>query len=305
MKRKTTNHRYLGHLIVLALSAVSIQASASDLFPDFGQAEPVAAVSDPAASDGCPIESPDGLSLAIASTRGDGGDLDIWVSDRLEVGGAWGAPVELPGPVNTAANEFCPTPLGRELYFVSTRPAACSGGNFYRTRQGLSGAWSEPELLPCAPQGPNFNDAVFSPSIVESKEGVFLFYSSFGERGDHDIYVSRQGADGTFGPGLIVHALSNALDDDRMPNLRQLQNGLWEVVFSSNRATWGKDDQLAFGGQDVYRAVAWKLPFVWSVPESVGAGVNTAADETRASLSEDGARLYFGRSGDIFVSERH
>ena len=54
-------------------------------------------------------------------------DLDIWVAyrasednlERIE---------RLPVPVNTGANEFCPTPLpGNRLLFVSTRTSACSG----------------------------------------------------------------------------------------------------------------------------------------------------------------------------------
>jgi hypothetical protein len=36
---------------------------------------------------------------------------------------------------------------------------------------------------------------------------------------------------------------------------------------------------------------------------NAGPNINTAANETRASLSWDGRRLYVGR-GDVFVSER-
>lgn len=271
---------------------------------NFGLAQPVTEINDPVASDGCPIEAPDGLSVAIASTRGAGGDLDIWVADREAVGDSWSAPVQLPDPINTDAAEFCPTPLGRTLYFVSTRPAACAGGNFYVSRQGMSGSWSTPELLPCAPEGPNFDSGVFSPSLVKTRHATYLFYSSPGEEGDHDIYVSTMGKDGQFGPGKIVHALSNLIDDDRMPNVRRLKNGMWEVVFSSNRVTWGKKDEPAYGEQDVYRAVSPRLPHVWSTPTNLGANVNTAGSETRASLSGDGKRLYFGRGGDVYVSHR-
>jgi hypothetical protein len=37
---------------------------------------------------------------------------------------------------------------------------------------------------------------------------------------------------------------------------------------------------------------------------NAGSNVNTAAAETRASLSGDGERLHFGRLGDIYVSTR-
>ena len=56
--------------------------------------------------------------------------------------------------------------------------------------------------------------------------------------------------------------------------------------------------------QDIYtssRRSAWGA---WKVPVSVGDGVNIAAGESRPSLSWDGKRLYFGRSGEIYVSQR-
>ena len=42
----------------------------------------------------------------------------------------------------------------------------------------------------------------------------------------------------------------------------------------------------------------------WSPPVNVGANVNTAGSETRASLSGDRIRLHFGRDGEIYVSSR-
>ncbi len=168
----------------------------------------------------------------------------------------------------------------------------------------MSGEWAEPQLLPCAPEGPNFNDNVFSPSLVATDKATYLFYSSFGEQGDHDIYVSTMGSDGQFGPGVRVDALSNVGDDDRMPNVRQMDNGKWEVVYSSNRATWGPRDEPAYGGQDVYRSTSAQLPFAWRSPVNLGANINTDASETRSSLSGDGQRLLFGRSGEVYVSAR-
>ena len=97
-----------------------------------------------AANEGCPIESPDGRSLFFASNRA--GQLDIWVAAR-ESGGDWGAPERLPAPVNTSANEFCPTPLpGGGLLFVSTRNDGLNCGNgtsdFYETRLRPEGGWA-------------------------------------------------------------------------------------------------------------------------------------------------------------------
>ena len=85
-----------------------------------------------AALDGCPIQSPDGLSLYIASNRPGGrGGLDIWKATRASANAQWGAPQNLGEPVNSAADDFCPTPVGkRGLFFVSREalPGACGQG---------------------------------------------------------------------------------------------------------------------------------------------------------------------------------
>ena len=71
--------------------------------------------------DGCPIQSPDGLSLYIASSRPGGkGGLDIWMASRTSTTAPWGAPQNVGEPINSAADDFCPTPVGKNgLFFVS------------------------------------------------------------------------------------------------------------------------------------------------------------------------------------------
>lgn len=192
------------------------------------------------AADGCPIESPDGLSLYIASMRaGTLGGNDIWASDRASKSSAWSEPQNLGAPVNTAANDFCPTPLGNGyLMFVSERAGAetCNAGpgsgDIYQIRQNASFGWGEPQHLGCmeAVAGPNSNGAEFSPSLVRTSEGTYLYFSSTSS-GNMDIYRSLRGARGSFGPPEPVAELNTAFDD-RMPNVTR--DGL-EVVFSSNR----------------------------------------------------------------------
>ena len=255
---------------------------------------------------GCPIETLDALSLMFASGRAGGqGGTDIWVVDREEIGGAWSAPKNLPAPVNSADSDFCPSPFGRTLYFVSTEdnPGACGdfpNSDIYYSRQSPAGDWSEPVHLPCAPDGPNTPGGERSPSIVETRHGTFLFYSTNGGAGDDDIYVSIQDRNGNFGPGHKVYALSTDDYQDQMPTVRQ-RGSKFEITFNSDRP--GTAMNPAFGGQDAYYARANFLPFWWSTPVNAGPNVNTDNDETRASLSADTERFYVGR-GDIYVSER-
>lgn len=260
---------------------------------------------------GCPIETPDALSLMLASGRGGGaGDLDIWVIDRSGIGEAWSEPKNLPGPINSAAADFCPSPFERSLFFVSTRTlpedAQCGGGDIFLSRQSPAGDWAEPVHLPCAPEGPNTPGTERSPSLVETWYGTFLFFSTNeGVAGaDDDIYVSTLGPEGTFGPGQLVRALSTEDYHDQMPTVIARGSSRYEVVFNSNRTGWGPYGKgKVEGGQDAYHSSAFVLPFWWSPPRNLGPKVNTPADETRASLSRDGQRLYVGR-GDIYVSER-
>jgi hypothetical protein len=114
--------------------------------------------------------------------------------------------------------------------------------------------------------------------------------------------VSRLGRDGTFGPGKVVEDLSTEFDDI-MPNVRAREDGSFEIVFASNRPTWGRG-QAAFGQQDIYYAKSWWPTGGWSAPKNLGEAVNTAGVEQRSTLSRDGKRLYFGRDGDIYMSTR-
>jgi len=253
---------------------------------------------------GCPHESRNGRTMYMASPRSGGqGDLDIWVAHRKSVDEPFGPAENLPPPVNSAWADFCPTPIGGKfLFFVSARPGAgaCGSGDIFLTRNNPAHGWQEPFRLGCAPDGPNTAGGEFSPSLVETDDGTYLFYSSNGT-GNMDIYMSELQSDGSFGPGQPVTELNTAFDD-RMPNISK--DGR-EIVFSSSRLTWGESDEFdAYGGQDVYTSHRYSTDDPWSAPVNLGPGINTGADETRASMSWDRKRLHFGRMGEIYVSGR-
>ena len=309
--------------IPLALAALVLSGNAAaQHYGGWSNPQPVAGVNSPAA-EGCPIESQDGLDLYLASSRsapGAQGKLDIYRSHRATLNSAWDVPQNLGPPVNTGEFEYCPTPVpGRWLLFVSSRqtiddcypgdvpppppPGGPSAGDLYLTRENPAHDWLAPLHLGCYPAGPNTAGAEFSPSLVETAEGTFLFFSSNGypDSLGQDIYMSRVLADGTVMPGERVGELSTPADD-RMPNVRK--DGL-EIVFSSNRAG------LVLFDQDIYVATRPDTASPWSPPRRIdNPAVNTPASETRASLSGDGTRLYFGRKldvtdpGDVYVSKR-
>lgn len=89
-----------------------------------------------------------------------------------------------------------------------------------------------------------------------------------------------------------------------MPNVREREQGGFEIVFNSDRPSQECAAISSCGSQDVFASVAWHLPGQWLNPVNLGGNVNTAGAEQRATLSRDGKRLVFGRSGDIYMSER-
>lgn len=289
--------------VLTAFVAILLIAPTSVVGASFGTWGPAVAESgiNTGAAEGCPIESPDGLSLYIASNRAGGtgnpDPNDIWVFHRDSIDGPWGPAENLGQPVNSTFADYCPTPLrGKALLFVSTRPGGCGGGDIYLGRDNPAHGWSVRHLgCDATGSGPNFPGGEFGPSLVETAEGTFLYFSSDGYTpgGPQDIYMSRQLADGSFAQATAVAEL-NSGSSDFMPNVRK--DGL-EIVFNSNRAG-------GFGGQDVYRSTRASTAEPWSAPVNLGSAVNTAGNETRSSLSWDGRRLHFGRDGDIFVSTR-
>jgi hypothetical protein len=257
------------------------------------------------ALEGCPIESPDGLELFFASDRPGGlGGLDIWVARRGSIGAEWGEPENLGEPINSSANDFCPSPMsGNRFLFVSNRPGPCGvghGPDIYISRRHPSGTFGTPKNVGCEVNSPA---GEASPSLVQQEPGgPALYFSSDrpSELGESNLYVSRFQS-GRFQPATLVPGVNSSGFSDARPNVSR--DGR-ELVFDSNRP----------GGEgmfDVYVSTRPNVASPWSPPVNLGPAVNSAANETRPSLSWDGTRLYLGStrdggkgSSDLYVAER-
>ena len=271
-----------------------------------------------ASFEGCPFISPDGKSFYMASNRaGTLGGLDIWVSTRSSVKDGWGEPKNVGAPVNSSADDFCPTMArdGHLFYFVSRR-GVCGLGDIYVTWLNDDGMFDVPELLPCDATAPY--DAVNSPfdefspfPVNDFGAGPALYFSSFrpgghaseapGANPDSDVYFSASNGRVFAVPALVAAVNTDA--DDGQPNVSS--DGL-ELYFYSTRAIAG-----ASGAADLYVSTRSSPVGPWLPPTNLGTIVNSVAGETRPSLSWDRMSLYFGstRAGgegmsDIYVSTR-
>jgi Tol biopolymer transport system component len=295
---------------VLAVGLVTLVLAAGAAAAEFGPwGAPVNAETLPgsstelntASNDGCPVQSPDGRSLYIASNRpGTLGGNDIWVATRPNKHSGWGTPVNLGAPVNSAADDFCPLPRGgHKLFFVSSRDGGCGGPDIYRTKF-RHGAWEQPVNLGC---DINSAGAEASPSLYRAGGHRILYFSSAQAGGfapdtgapDSDIYFSVD-----LGPAQLVPGLNTAAEDSR-PNVRH--DGR-EIVFDSTRPG-------TLGGPDIWTAMRTHATDAWSAPVHLDAPINSSATESRASLSWDGVTMVFGStrpggegSSDIYVSTR-
>jgi Tol biopolymer transport system component len=309
MKRKLPILAAAFAALIASLAAFGYTQSAADWgTPVSGESVPFTSPDlNTAALEGCPIVSPDGLSLYIASDRPGGqGGIDIWVADRAASHLGWGAPRNLGPGVNSSANDFCPTPVeGGRLFFVSNRPGTCGGTDIYVTTQA-GPAWTPPQNIGC-----QTNSAAdeFSPAYVHLGTRTLLFFSSgraggfapeaAGATPDHDIYVAELMPGGGWSSASLVPGVNSAAEDSR-PNVRW--NGL-ELVFDSTRPG-------GLGGPDIYYSSRGSVNEPWSAPVNL-TSVNSAAPDTRASLSYDGTTLYFGSgrpggegNSDIYFSKR-
>jgi WD40-like Beta Propeller Repeat len=168
--------------------------------------------------DGCPFTSPDGRSLYLASDRPGGlGGIDIWVARRTHRSDPWGPPRNLGAPVNSTADDFCPSPTtGRRLFFVSTRAAGCGQADIYLTRRTSRG-WIPPDNLGC-----NVNSAAAEAGPVYLNRGPtrLLYFSSTrpggfapeapGSPPDADLYVSAARRNGRFSVPVLVPGVNTA-----------------------------------------------------------------------------------------------
>ena len=239
------------------------------------------------AIEGCASISPDGLTLAFNSFRT--GGQQLFLATRSSTSEGFGDPVMLPAPVNTPAQESCPTVTqGHRLYF--TRSTGAPGtGDLYVSKLGPNG-WSNPTSLgPTINTSENVEEGV---SFYDDDEGrqVLVFSrrpnGAFVGPGGH-IYESVDGA-----PATLISGGPHSSGSDNRPS----------VTHDGKTIFW---DSLRTGSQssDIWYATrsSTSEPFGPAVQLNQ---VNTGFAETRPFVSWDGDALIVASNSDIWFATR-
>ena len=251
-----------------------------------------------------PNLSKDGRSLFFASNRPGFGGEDIWVAQRADPDGPWGAPMNLGAVVNGASDERGSwlSRDGHYLFFVSDRPGGYGGLDVWvswRQKTDDDFGWQPPTNL-----GASVNSAAndAGPTLFENTlagVGELLFASNRPGIGAYDIYSSLL-ISGTFQPAALASGL-NTQAVELSPHLRK--HGLEVYIASARGGTMGL--------LDLWVSQRETLDEDWGAPLNLGPGVNTPFREWFPSLTGNGLGLYFasnrrGGSGgdDLYFSSR-
>jgi WD40-like Beta Propeller Repeat len=266
---------------VVALGSVGLFGAAALALPNFTDwSSPASIESLPGSAgslntpavDGCVSLSRDGLVMFFNSNRA--GNQDIYMARRADTGAGFGTPARLPEPINSAADEFCPTvALGNRLYF--SRASEGDPGDLFVSHEGPDG-WSEP-----TPLGAEIN----SPLMEESA----TFFED--EQGNPVMLFSRRQASGA--GGTIFGSISgqspvpiaggpDSLASDNRPGITH--DGL-SLYFDSTRPG-------GLGGPDLWVATRASTADEFG-PASHLRALSSPGLDARPSISWDGSELFF------------
>ena len=267
-----------GYVLAAGTIALGTAAMAMPSFGDWSSAAPIETISSSSneintpAVDGCASQSKDSLTLVFNSNRT--GNFDLYMATRSSKDEGFGAPVRLPAPVNTSANEACATLAhGNKLYFSSDREDPAY--DIYVARRGPKG-WTAPANL-----GPNINEPGYldeTPTFYEDGGREVMIFSSRLPNGDAGkIYQSVDG-----GPRTLVAGGPHSSASDNRPSVTH--DGL-TIFFDSTRTG-------SLGGPDLYYATrtSTSQPFGPAVHMSA---LSSPGFDARPYVSWDGRMLSF------------
>lgn len=243
-----------------------------------------------------PIISPDGKRLYFSrkyhpdNVGGVDDPEDIWMSELDEETGKWKPAVNLGDPLNTEGPNFISSITmvdGEETLILGNRygkKGRMYAGVSVSTRKGDN--FESPESMEIE------NEYNYSPKadffLVPSGEAIVTSVERDDSYGARDLYVSFKKGKIWTEPKNLGQDINTA-GEDFAPFLAQDGRTLY---YSTNGIS-------GYGGSDIFVAMrldeSWEK---WSIPENLGAGINSDEDDQYFSIPSSGKHIYFSR-GDM------
>jgi len=192
-------------------------------------------------NEGAQTITADGTQLFFTgcNRKGGLGSCDIYFA--LREGKAWGRPVNLGTPVNSAKWETQPSVSsdGKTLYFISNREGGIGGSDIWVTHLAPNGEWTTPRNL-----GENINTPFSEETPFIHPDGRTLYFTSDGHvgMGGKDIYMTRMDVNGIWSTPKSLGYPINTWKDEQ---------GLF-VAASGETAYFSSDREGGSGKLDLY-----------------------------------------------------
>lgn len=160
-----------------------------------------------------PALSADGKKLFFSSNRPVTGDnvkdYDVWMTEKIN--GKWSEPTNAGPQVNTAGNEFYPSPASNgNLYFTAEYEKGVGKEDIFVSRW-INGAFIESVALDTA-----VNSGQWEYNAFVSPDEQFILFTSYGRKDDNgggDLYMSIKGTDGKWQPARNLTILNSTVID--------------------------------------------------------------------------------------------
>ncbi|MFD1467224.1 OmpA family protein [Hymenobacter caeli] len=151
-------------------------------------------------------------------------------------------------------------------------------GDIYQSDK-TNGEWSSPVRL-----NSNINSKAFESDAYITPDGKTLYFSTgkYSEDGTLDLYVSKRGSDGDWGPAKSLGGAINTKYDDDSPYVSK--DG--KTLYFSSRG------HNTMGGYDIFKSAYDSIGHRWGTPENMGYPINTPDDDSYYRLSPDGSYAY-------------
>jgi len=208
---------------------------------------------------------------------------DIYVSKKQN--GKWTAAINMGKPLNTKRHDAALglSPDGQRLFIYKK-------GDIYESK--LDGEqWSEPVKL-----NKNINTKHKETSACFSFDGITMYFVSDrpGGIGENDIYMSRLTEKEEWGEAVNLGLQVNTIQNEDAVFMHS--DG--KTLYFSSRG------HNSTGGYDIFKSVYDEKTNIWSVPENVGAPINTPGDDVFFVLAANGKHGYYSSIRDEGMGEK-